>query len=761
MREYPDNNSGSERFTTDPGRGYRLSRRALLTGSTAVGFGALLSTVGGAARAVATDDAEAARAAMDRLVPQLSGKLTVRLLPSTGTDTFRIEGRDGAVVLSGTSTIALLSALRHYLESTGVGHLSRHGDRISPRLIVPGTRIEMSSPYPLRYTYNMTAAGYQTPYLDWSQWERELDFLAYSGINTALMLIGQEICWIDAFTASGYTRDEIVGWLTGPAHLPWQWAGNCASIGSYPGWEYAQRRAELGGRILDRMRELGITPVVPGYSGIVPPGFADRNPGAQVLPGGLWVAGPAPDLVDPRTDGYAGLAELFYRAQRTRFGHTPFKYIPMFHENVTLPELYDPAAAARGIQQALAHDGDDWKWVMEGWLNAPLQSILDAVPAGRALVVDLTGDAHTARRDYAPHDWVCGALQNFGQRMQLYGPLAEYGVKWTAALSDPSHGALCGVGITSEGTDTNPVVWSFLTGMFWRQSRPDVSAWLRDFVTARYGAEDADALAAWRILLDTAYSHGSLPKYQGGAGSLLTAPPDLDARVAGSTAPPDLVYAPGALEPAVTALLAAADRLRAVDPYRYDLIDVTRQMIADRARILLPHIKAAFGARDANRFRQQSQEFLALFDIQDRVAATRPEFLLGRWISAAIAAGTDDAERGALEQDARLVLTTWANRWQVGLLDYANREWSGLLTAYYKPRWEHYFEQLERVVPLGLSLPAVPDDLAPLGIGAQAEDWYAYGERFWRSTTRFADSPTGDSVSAAAAAARILGLPTS
>ena len=45
-----------------------------------------------------------------------------------------------------------------------------------------------------------------------------------------------------------------------------------------------------------------------------------------------------------------------------------------------------------------------------------------------------------------------------------------------------------------------------------------------------------------------------------------------------------------------------------------------------------------------------------------------------------------------------MLLTTWGDREQCekgGLHDYANREWNGLLSSYYYPRWKAFFARNE------------------------------------------------------------------
>jgi len=708
----------------------------------------------------------AARAAIDRLAPRLADRFVLRRLPSgSAADTYRVAGAGSRVVLSGTSQVALVSAFRHWLEKTGHGQISRQGDRLPTKVSVPTKPSQASSPYRIRYAYNMTVAGYQTPYWNWAQWQRELDFLAYSGVNTAHIQIGQEICWVAALTTKGYTRQEVLNWISGTGHLPWQWAANSSAVGPAPTWGLLQRRAELGRKILDRMRALGMTPVVPGYTGIVPSDYALRHPGAVVYPGGVWATPAlAPDWLKPQGTDYQEVADAFYQCQQRRFGTVRSRYIAMFHENQTEPQLFDPAGAAKGVQAALQRNVPHWRMVMEGWQVSPLAEIVGAVDPGRMLVVDLTGTSHASRDEYRPQRWVTGVLQNFGQRSPLYGPLRQYATGWPKTLADPGHGRFQGVGITSEGVNTNPVVWSFLTDMFWRRTAPDVGRWMRHFVTARYGVNDSDAQAAWRVLLNTAYNKDNGGTGYGGAFSVLTRKPALSLPEGSLGVSPATNYDARALEPALTYLLRASGRLGSLDTYRYDLVDVARQVIANRGRTLLPKLREAYDARDRARFDRVSEHFLALFDISNRVLSSRREFLLGRWIADARSWGATTAEKDALEQDARELVTTWGDLTYASLQDYANRDWAGLTSGYYKPRWKLFLGQLDEDLALGITRPyPVP----PTDSGAQffpidyrGNNWYADGERFFLARTAFPATPNGNSLRAVRAAAKQLGLPT-
>ena len=51
-----------------------------------------------------------------------------------------------------------------------------------------------------------------------------------------------------------------------------------------------------------------------------------------------------------------------------------------------------------------------------------------------------------------------------------------------------------------------------------------------------------------------------------------------------------------------------------------------------------------------------------------------------------------DSERRLYEKNARLLITVWGPSAPDALLfDYSNRQWSGLISSYYIPRWQKFF----------------------------------------------------------------------
>ena len=694
----------------------------------------------------------AERALVSRLLDGYDDQIEVGSIPpDDGRDVFELETLGGKLVIRGSNGVAVASGLNQYLKQFGNGHLSWGGDRVDLGETLPPVDrvVQKVSPHSYRYIYNSTVSGYTTPYWDWARWEREIDLIAAHGFNMALVTVGYEKAVIQALTAFGYSEGELREWIAGPGYQPWQWLGNLQGSGPALSEELIEGRATLGRQIVDRMRELGITPVVPGFFGVVPPEFAERNgPDFDVKEQGIWSDSfQRPDLLNPAdTDNFSQVASVFYGEIRGVFGEVTHFAADPFHEGGATEDI-DVRLGATNIQDAMLLAHPDAVWVLQAWFGNPSTELLAGIQRERAIVLDLWGDELPGFEPYinggvmpfSGVPWVWSILQNFGGRAGLHGNLELVAGLYDEASGvffDELRGGLSGLGALMEATHQNPVVLDLLSEMSWREPAEgpiELTEWARGYADRRYGLSIEATRQAWVSLVQTAYS--TTPTLQFGTHeSILCARPDLNAenvfKASGPRGKP--YYDMTRLEEALGDLLSAQDQLRGEDTYEYDLVDVTRQVLANRARFLLDDIRAAYEAENREDFIALSDRFLELILDQDRLVATRPEFLFGSWLRDARSWGSTPDEADRLEGDARRILTLWAE--EGGFLqDYAHREWAGLLGDYYHGRWKLYFDYLNDVLGGG---------------DAQPPDFFQY-ESEWtqRTDTRdYATEAQGDSV---------------
>ncbi len=703
-----------------------------------------------------------AQAVLQRLMPHLAPQFHLTL-SSSQPDAFRISGAAGAIHVEASTIPTLLYGVNWYLKYVAHLNVSTNGLQLGPPNLVlpaPPAPIERPALYKIRYALNENVDGYAGPYWNDARWQHEIDILALSGANAILIERGTDLVLYQTFRDAGYSDLAIRKWITQPAHQNWQLMGNMCCFDEPISLELLRKRAASAQRLIAGLRALGITPVLPGYYGIVPADFAKLHPSAHVITQGDWNGFPRPGWIDPRDPSFISLAASFYRRQRDLFGDTSIYDMEILQEGGSTGDV-PPGAAAKRIQTALeaAHPGA--LWFMMAWQNNPLPAIISALDTSHVLIADIEqGRIARNNRDQQFHgaDWLFGGLWEFGGRTTLGAPLYDYAVRFPNMAAKPgSH--IVGTALFTEGLDTNPFAFDLYTEMAWHRHPVDLDAWTRQYALRRYGSPtnngqpDPHALRAWQILLHTAYAYHAGDGTAKGSGdgdsaqdSLFNAQPDLTTTHAGVWAPHGAHYSLADLQPALTELLQVAPSLRHTETYQYDLVDIARQVMANQARVRLPEIHAAYVSGDREAFLALTRHWMRDMRLQDNLLATNPYFLLGRWLSYVPPWASSPEELRRLNYDDRSILTTWGDRKasESSLHEYANRDYAGLTSSYYAPRWQLYFHSL---------LVAMDTNTTPKPI-----DWYAFGDAWNHRMTSFPANPVGNPYTAATAIANDLDL---
>ena len=245
--------------------------------------------------------------------------------------------------------------------------------------------------------------------------------------------------------------------------------------------------------------------------------------------------------------------------------------------------------------------------------------------------------------------------------------------------------------------------------------------WVRDYARRIHGTADAESAAAWAILKDTVFTgqHETAPAYT------------LAPSVASSGDPP---YSNARLMQAWKHLLEAAKTAGTSDAFQFDLVTVTRQVLDNYSADVHRQAMDAWRAKDSARFQTAAGRMLGLIRDLDELLATRPEYLLGRWLNDARRWGKSRPEQDRLEWNARRVITMWGQRPLIR--DYSRREWSGMLTGFYLKRWEKFYAALAPTLTAGGSFDQAAFD-------RELQDW----ERHWADELeKYPVRPRGNSL---------------
>lgn len=657
-------------------------------------------------------------AMLERIDPGASAKIAIKEIPSD-TEYFEITTTDDGLrpMITGNNPVNIAAGLNWYLKYYPGIHLSWNSmtAKLPDALPLPAKPERHDTYAQRRYYLNYCTHSYSMAFWDWKRWEQEIDWMALHGINMPLAMTGTDVVWRNTLRRLGYNDTEIADFIAGPAFQAWWLMNNLEGWGgpNSDSW-YADREA-LQKKILARMREYGMEPVLPGYSGMVPHD-ADSRLGVQVSGKGIWNGFTRPAFLlttDPR---FNEIADIYYDELTRLNGTSRYYSMDPFHEGGST-EGVDLAEAGSIIAAAMKRANPDAVWVSQGWNENPNPQLLKGVKKGDIVVLDLAseikpnwGDPESPspykRADgYDGHDWMWNMVLNFGGNVGLHGRFDNViDGYYRARESERFSPTLTGVGLTPEGIENNAALFELASELIWRPGRFTRQEWIEGYTKARYGKTDADINAAWQQLGATILNCPWGNLQQGTTESVFCARPSTRVWQTSSWSKMHPYYDGNDVIEAAGKMLAAAPRFIGNENYEYDLVDIMRQAIAEKGRQVYTLMVAALRARDLAGFNRQSAAFLKLIEAQDTLLRTRPEFKVGKWIADARALANDSLQADQMERNARLLITTWGPRTaseKGGLRDYGHREWAGVMADLYHKRWSRWIDMQRALLLAG------------------------------------------------------------
>lgn len=683
---------------------------------------------------------------LERIDKGASRKFVIEQVKSP-TDFFELDQKGDKVVIRGNNYVSIATGVNWYLKYYAGIQLSWNGMTAQLPAVLPAVpqkeRHETDLKY--RYDFNYCTYSYTMAFWDWDRWEKEIDWMALHGINLPLAVVGADVVWYNVLAKLGYTKDEINEFIAGPAFQGWWLMNNLEGWGGPNPDSWYKQRETLQKQILKRMREYGIRPVLPGYSGMVPHNAKERL-GLNVSDPGLWCGYRRPAFLQPTDPRFNEIADLYYKEMSRLYGKADFYSMDPFHEGGNVAGV-DLNAAGQAIWGAMKKANPKAVWVAQAWQANPRQKMIENLPAGDLIVLDLFAESRPQWGDpestwyrkegFGKHDWLYCMLLNYGGNVGLHGKMKHVIDEFYKAKTSSFGKTMKGVGMTMEGSENNPVMFELLCELPWRPARFDKDEWLKNYTVARYGKADKAVQDVWLLLSNTIYNCPAKNTQQGTHESVFCGRPDYDVYQVSSWSEMEPYYKPEDIIRAAGIMLSAADRFKGNNNFEYDLIDIVRQAVAEKGRLVYPIMIDAYKAGEKELFAASSQRFLDLILLQDKLLAARPEFKVGTWIEKARNLGTTPEEKDLYEWNARVQVTTWGNRVAAdegGLRDYAHKEWNGLLRDFYYNRWKVWIDRQKAQLN---------------GAPVKAIDFYAIEEPWTKQTNPYSSQAEGDVIEVA------------
>jgi alpha-N-acetylglucosaminidase len=655
---------------------------------------------------------DAATSFIQRIVKERSVLFDAEYIPAeNGKDVFEIESQNNKIILRGNNGVSIASALNYYLKNYCHCLITWNGSNMKIPAVMPAVKgkIHKTTPYQYRYDFNYCTFNYSMSWWDWDRWQKEIDWMALNGINMPLALTGEEAIWQDIYKNMGFSDEDLDNFFCGPAYFSWFWMGNLDAWGGPLPKHWIDSHKDLQKKILEAERSMGMKPVLPAFTGHVPASFKEKFPLAK-LKKTNWGAGfNDVYILDPSDPMFEMIGKKFLEAQAKEYGTDHLYSADTFNENP--PPTNDSSfldELSKKLFASMADVDDKAVWVMQGWMfhsdtafwkPTQIKALLNAVPDDHMIILDLYSESHpiwNKTNAYYGKPWIWNMLHNFGGNVSLWGRMKSVAEEPSKALHDPSSGKMVGIGLTPEGIEQNPALYQLMMENVWRDSAIDLSQWLKNYAIERYGIYDQKINNAWKILQQTVYNGGF---EEGGPESIITARPTINPTA--NFVRTNLDYDANDFIKAWTLFVNASPALYGSEGFQYDLVDISRQVLANYAIPLHQKIVTAYLEHDKVLFDKYSAQFLELMDDMDKLLATRKEFLLGKWIADARSCGIEDNEKNLYEFNAKDIVTLWSDK-NSKLHEYANKQWSGLINGFYKPRWEQFFIYLKVKMQKGL-----------------------------------------------------------
>lgn len=625
---------------------------------------------------------------------------------NSGLDWFEISAlHDSLVLIKGNNVGSLSVGLNHYLKYVAGIHISWNNltQKLPDILPVPSEPIYRETALKKRYYLNYCTFSYSMAFWDEERWMKELDWMALHGINVALSVVGIESVWKNLLLKYGYSAEEILEFIPGPSYTAWWLMGNLEGWGGPVPLDCYNTREELQKKIVSRMHELEISPVFPGYWGMVPHNFEEKS-GIGTFDTGLWCGFQRPAFISPRDSVFNEMADMYYKELTALYGPAEYYSMDPFHEGLVSADI-DLTETGRSILNAMQDAVPGSKWLIQSWHDNPKKELIDSIDTGDLLILDLYSEKVPKwLNGYNGHDWIYCMLLNFGGNTGLHGRVNALVAGFQEAES--SGAGLKGIGATAEGIENNPLMFELLYELPWTNESFDARTWLGNYLWARYGAEpDGNIIGAWTCLFNTVLNAPVEYRGEGTVESVICARPSWNPDRVSTWGDSELFYSPDSTAKALKLMKASygcyAEKSK---NFLYDYVDVARQANADRANSLIHRLNQLKEEDKQDSLTVLSNEFLTLILQHDSLLSVLPDTRLENWICSAEKLAGENTELSRLfKKNAAMLITVWGDSVASnsgGLHDYSHREWGGLIKGLYYKRWKAFFDHELRGAPV-------------------------------------------------------------
>uniref|UniRef100_A0A034WY69 Alpha-N-acetylglucosaminidase n=1 Tax=Bactrocera dorsalis TaxID=27457 RepID=A0A034WY69_BACDO len=628
---------------------------------------------------------------VDKTMPSRSFQIK-----KTEASTLSIVGSDGVAVAKG---------FHHYLKYYLHKHIDWTHTKVELQLPIqlPNATIFSKSASNFIYYQNVCTWSYSFAWWTFPNWRRHIDWMAMMGVTLTLAPI-QEYIWHEIYVEMGLTKDEIDEHFAGAAFQAWQRMGNIRGWGGPIPHSYRRMQKILQQRILKAERDLGIRVALPAFAGHVPVAMARIFPNNTFTPVERW--NHFPDkyccglFLDPSDPLFNQIAVKFLNKTIENYGSDNIYFCDPFNE--IQPRFANAEymnATSFHIYESMRLVDNSAIWLLQGWMfvknifwtDELIKAFLLAVPLGKMLVLDLQSEQfpqYERTHSFHGQPFIWCMLHNFGGTLGMHGSVDIVNTQIRLAR-DMVNTSMVGVGITAEGINQNYAMYELALERGWMKDDFDLNNWFEVYADVRYGIRESRLHSAWQLLRQSVYSYKGLLKIRGKYSIARRPSTNLSPWVWYNTSNVYIAWAQ-----MISVIGNTTIPLHNLPFVSHDLVDITRQFLQITFDQLYVNLMVAYTSKNMEKYVFIADKMLEALNDLETILATNMDFSLSRWLEAAKNLGRTPVEKQLYEMNARNQITAWGPNGQI--LDYATKQWSGVVIDYYRPRWALFLQMLQK-----------------------------------------------------------------
>ena len=614
---------------------------------------------------------------INRNTPELLDCFLLETVESPdGQSFYRYEARNGRVCLQADDAVSMAVGYFSFLRDWCGGEFTADHKLFYQAFALPKEPKSAVLPHKVRTCLEDTFFSCGACWWDWVRWEKEIDYMAMNGVNMPLCAVGSEAVWMRTMMEIGMSEPYALTEISGPAYWGWQ-LSNCF-FGCVPQVrkETVDARIQLGRRIFEREKELGMKPILHAFSGYVSRLFIKAKIHARLNKIDSWCKFPEQYQVLTRDPMFMRIASTYLKNQALLLGESDYYLADPFYAHAPAKKN-DAFLAGFGtaVLHAMTAHNENAVWVLHASSAKP--AMLSVIDPARLLV--LCDEPKEAPQGVP---YVLTTRYNGCDVTALHGSMDA--VRARSGQSDDPQ--LCGVGVSTDGSGCNETFSRFAMASLSGQA--EARPWLSRYLANRWHTQ-AELGQIVDGLLATCY-RPEQPRRE--YGSVICARPSLAPNhTAVGDAGCDVGYENQALFDAIKAMLAVEAQGY---EYELDVCDLLRQALSNKAGELCKAALSGFRTKNVAQFETGTNAFLQLIEDLDRLLMTKKEFALPYHLEQARSCGATDDEKQNFEINLLAQITLFGPIRDNDLYDCCWKEWGGLLKTFYLKRWRALFEYL-------------------------------------------------------------------